>query len=258
MFAALMKCAAQQKREFQRRVMKASTLRFLFLATACVWLLAHGAHAEETTRRGEAGTIMGRVFYEPDPARPWRFQRYYVKQPKTGELAEAVIALRGSELKSVPSPASAESIHTIDQFNFQFIPETTAIRAGESITFTNSDTTTHNVKSTEGIAVFNVNMDADGEYTHRFARAGGMRSPVTLGCVYHGGMRAWVYVFDHPFFQVTGETGSFRFEDVPPGRYTLELVHPAGQLRWKETVTVSKGETTQVDVRLTPDQKTLR
>jgi hypothetical protein len=75
--------------------------------------------------------------------------------------------------------------------------------------------------------------------------------------VYHGGMRAWVYVFDHPFFAVTGEDGRFRFQDVPSGRYTLEMVHPAGQLRWKESVVVMAGESTTLDIRLSPDQKLL-
>ncbi len=204
------------------------------------------------------GVVEGRVVYEADSARPWRFRRYYVKHRQSGELAEAVVALRGRSLKSVPSPPRAKTDHKIDQFNFQFVPETTAIRAGESITFSNSDMTTHNVKSAAGIATFNVNMQTGDEFTHRFERAGGMRSPVTLGCVYHGGMRAWVYVFDHPFFSVTGEAGRFRFEDVPPGRYTLEMVHPAGKLRWKKTVIVKAGETATVEIRLSPDQKTLK
>lgn len=221
----------------------------------CIGAVRLGA-AEDAPAPESGGIVEGRVTYEADAARPWRFQRYYVKQPQTGELAEAVVALRGRALRSVASPGPQEP-HTVDQFNFQFVPETTAIRAGESVTFTNSDLTTHNVRSTSGIATFNVTMEADDEYTHRFDQAGGTSSPVTLGCVYHGGMRAWVYVFDHPFFTVTGEEGRFRFEDVPPGRYTLEMVHPAGQLRWRETVVVKPQEPVRVDIRLSPDHRTL-
>ena len=234
----------------------------LLMASACC--CGDGALADDAnpatapTAATTGGVVQGRVVYEADSARPWRYRRYYVKKRKSGELAEAVVALRGRQLKSAPSPLAAKTSHTVDQFNFQFVPETTAIRTGESITFTNSDMTTHNVKSAASIATFNVNMQTEDEYTHRFERAGGMRSPVTLGCVYHGGMRAWVYVFDHPFFAVTGEQGRFRFEDVPPGRYTLEMVHPAGKLRWKETVVVSANETVTVDIRLSPDHKTLR
>ncbi|MGD9855376.1 MAG: carboxypeptidase regulatory-like domain-containing protein [Planctomycetaceae bacterium] len=230
---------------------------FTFLLAGCCCCLC-GAGAGDERPGAPGGVVEGRIVYAADPARPWRFQRYYVKQPKAGGLAEAVVALRGRELNSVPSPSTEDRTHTIDQFNFQFIPETTAIRAGESITFSNSDLSTHNVKSTAGIATFNFNLEADDEHTQRFDRAGGMSSPVTLGCVYHGGMRAWVYVFDHPFFTVTGEDGRFRFEHVPPGRYTLELVHPAGQLRWKDTIVVAAGEAVTLDVRLSPDHKTLQ
>ena len=142
--------------------------------------------------------------------------------------------------------------------NYQFVPETLAIRAGDSVTFTNSDATTHNVRSAAGIATFNITLDAEDEFAYRFERAGGLASPVLLGCVYHGGMRAWIYVFDHPCFAVTGPDGRFRFEQVPPGRYTLEAVHPAGGLRWKQTIVIAPHEKEELtaDIRLTPDHKT--
>ncbi|MCA9112467.1 MAG: carboxypeptidase regulatory-like domain-containing protein, partial [Planctomycetaceae bacterium] len=118
--------------------------------------------------------------------------------------------------------------------------------------------TTHNIRSVASIAPFNVNLESEDEYVHRFERAGDLRSPITLGCVYHGGMRAWVYVFDHPFFKVTEQDGEFDFRGVPAGKYTLEMVHPAGQLRWKDTVVVTEKETVEVEIRVSPDQKTLK
>ena len=63
----------------------------------------------------------GTVSYQADPARPWRYARYYVKQPKTGELAEAVVALRAKPVADASRPP--ETV-TIDQQNFQFTPET--------------------------------------------------------------------------------------------------------------------------------------
>lgn len=216
-----------------------------------------GVMADDVPGDASAGAVKGRVIYQPDKERPWRYQRYYVKTPKSGELAEAVVALRGQGLKDVPMGTQAEG-STIDQYNFRFVPETTAIRAGQTITFTNSDTTTHNIRSVATIAPFNVNLEAEDEYVHLFERAGDVRSPVTLGCVYHGGMRAWVYVFDHPFFKVTEQDGQFEFRGVPPGKYTLEMVHPAGQLRWKEPVVVTADGTVEVKIRVSPDQKTLQ
>jgi plastocyanin len=214
--------------------------------------------AQESKSSAETvGTISGTVIYTADPEQPWRYQRYYVKGRDAGPLGEALVVLRGSRLRNWPPPAQPQSA-TVDQFNFQFVPELLAIRTGDSVKFTNSDTTIHNVRSTATIAPFNINLEADDEYTHTFKRAGDLRTPVTLGCVYHGGMRAWIYVFDHPFFQVTEQAGAFRFENVPAGRYTLEMIHPAGQLRWTRPVTVAAGGEQTIDINVSAAQKTLQ
>ena len=55
----------------------------------------------------DLGTIEGVVTYRADPQRPWRYARYYVKQAKTGELAEAVVAIRGKGLTGAAPKAAA-------------------------------------------------------------------------------------------------------------------------------------------------------
>jgi plastocyanin len=199
------------------------------------------------------GAIEGVVTYQPDPKRPWRYARYYIKQAKTGELAEAVVALRGSGLNTAASLTPNTAV--IDQKNFLFVPETIAVRRGDSVTFGNSDQTTHNVRVASDIANFNVNMPAGGSHSVTLDKAGGIAQPLVVGCVFHSAMRAWIFVFDHPFYQVTKPDGRFRLENVPPGEYDLELAHPSGELRWRQKVTVQAGQTTRVDIRLSPDDK---
>ncbi len=46
------------------------------------------------------GTIRGKVMYVADPKRPWRLGRYYIRNAKTGELAEAVVAIASRGLKA--------------------------------------------------------------------------------------------------------------------------------------------------------------
>jgi hypothetical protein len=48
---------------------------------------------------------------------------------------------------------------------------------------------------------------------------------VRIDCDLHPWMRAWVVVADHPFYAVTGKQGDFLLENVPPGRYTLQVWH---------------------------------
>jgi plastocyanin len=208
--------------------------------------------AEEKT-----GTITGAVVYEADPKRPWRQARYYIKDAAKGQLAEAVVALEGKELARGAAEAKA-STTVIDQKNFQFTPETVAIRAGDRIKFLNSDTEVHNVNVFHTLHSFNVNMPAGREHIERFEHANEITQPYQLGCIYHGAMRGWIYVFDHPFFQLTGPDGRYRLEHVPPGKYRLVMVHPAGQLRWSEAIEVKAGEVTRKDIQVSPDSQTKR
>lgn len=206
---------------------------------------AHASPAPKT------GVIEGAVTYKADAKRPWRYARYYVKSAKGGELSEAVVAIRGKALDK--SKSASPTTVKIDQKDFQFEPELVAIRVGDSVAFSNSDTATHNVRASGEVADFNLTMPAGGSgHTIKFEKAGGVRRPVEIGCVFHSNMRAWVFVFDHPFFAVTKADGKFRLADVPEGEYELELVHAAGGLKTKKAVTVKAGGTAKLDFELSP------
>jgi hypothetical protein len=44
----------------------------------------------------------------------------------------------------------------------------------------------------------------------------------------HVWTRAYLAVFDHPYFAVTSATGTFTIDSVPPGKYTLHAWHERG------------------------------
>jgi plastocyanin len=200
----------------------------------------------------KTGTIEGVLKYHPDSQRPWKFSRYYVSNPKDNYLAEAVVALEGAGLVDSKTSDTPQT-RTMDQINYQFVPETMAIRVGDAIRISNSDDALHNVMTSDGDQPFNVNVAKGKEIIRQFDLAGGMKEPVRLGCVFHGGMRAWVYVFDHPWFKVTERDGRFRFADVPTGTYDLCVVHPAGKLRWSKRIVVKSNEKTSREITLSPD-----
>ena len=200
------------------------------------------------------GTIQGTVFYQSDSKRPWRYARYYIEDRKKGELAEAVIALASRTLEKQERPTASATV-VVDQKDFRFVPETVAIRVGDRIKFLNSDKEVHNVQTFHPRHSFNVNMPAGVEHVETFNQASGIRRPYRIGCVYHSSMRAWVFALDHPYFQVTQAEGRFRLKNVPAGKHKLEMVHPAGQLRWSKTINVAAGKTTQIEIRVSPDDK---
>jgi plastocyanin len=201
-------------------------------------------------QQAATGGVEGVVTYTADAGRPWRYERYYVRK---GALAESVVALSGGDLKT--APAATPSTIVIDQKNYQFSPETVAIRTGDRIRFTNSDDAVHNVRAVTLDYGFNESMPPGGENIQTFKVATGIGHPLRVGCVYHSAMRAWVFVFDHPRFKVTTADGAFRWDGLPPGTYTLDVVHPAGELRGSASVTVKAGETVKAELRLSPDNR---
>ncbi|MBL8849389.1 MAG: carboxypeptidase regulatory-like domain-containing protein [Planctomycetaceae bacterium] len=230
------------------------TRRSVLRVSLAISMAIAGVRVHAADGAGEAGVIEGTITYRADAKRPWRYGRYYINDASTAALAEAVVALRGKRLAEAAGPAEPATV-TIDQKNFQFVPETVVVRTGDSVTFTNSDDAQHNVRASGRIADFNVTVGRGQSHTVVCDKAGGAKDPIQVGCIFHSSMRAWVFVFDHPYFQLTGEDGKFRLENIPPGKYDLEVRHPAGDLQRRTEVEVRPGETLQVDIAVSPDDK---
>src|SRR5262245_4015117 len=58
--------------------------------SAVVCLLTATLGGQEPGKVSPSGAIEGIVTYQADSARPWRYSRYYIKDPRQGQLAEAV------------------------------------------------------------------------------------------------------------------------------------------------------------------------
>jgi len=225
------------------------------LCEACPLDDQAAAKQSESAQDGsQTVTITGRVIYEADPKRRWRYSRYYIKDRKTGELAEAVVALRGKTLKQFPSPEKNKTWQ-MDQKDVRFTPETLAICAGDRVKFTNSDRQVHNINAKSPLVRLDRTIAGDQEAEQVFSRAGGVKRPIELGCKLHSAMRAWIFVFDHPFFKLTEADGKFQFDNVPPGEYWLDLAHPAGGLQRTIKINVKPGEHSELEIRISPDHK---
>ena len=133
---------------------------------------------------------------------------------------------------------------TMDQANNRFAPRILAVRAGQKVRFTNSDAGNHNVRASSSIATneFNIFTGVEGSYERTFA-PNPSGQPVRVGCDIHPWMRAWIYVFDHPFFAVTDPQGTFKIDRLPPGEYELILVQPDLGYRETKKISIHSGQT---------------
>ena len=124
-------------------------------------------------------------------------------------------------LESAPAAAFADGDSrrvTLDQRNETFLPHVLAITAGTIVDFPNSDRTYHNVFSISKAKSFDLGRYAAGRSKSiRFDRPGIVR----VFCEIHSHMSAFILVFSHRYFAVTGTDGLYEIPRVPPGHYTL-------------------------------------
>jgi plastocyanin len=131
----------------------------------------------------------------------------------------------------------------LDQRNETFVPHVLAITTGTTVDFPNSDRIYHNVFSFSKTRTFDLGRYAAGRSKSvRFDRPGIVR----VFCEIHSHMNAFILVFNHPYFALTGQDGRYRIENVPPGSYRVVAWNEgiASDLR---PVVVLEGGTTEID-----------
>lgn len=73
---------------------------------------------------------------------------------------------------------------------------------------------------------------------------------VEVRCVEHPFARAYIAVFDHPYFAVTDERGAFKIDGLPAGTYDVKVWHERLAKPVEERVVVGPGGVGKLDVSL--------
>ena len=159
-------------------------------------------------------------------------------------LPSAEGALPDLHVKAKPS-----AVH-IEQKDLTFIPHVVSVKAGQPVKFTNDDSDNHNVRtvSLDPKNQFNMFTPTDGAYVHRF-RADRKQRPVQVGCSIHAWMRAWIYVFEHPFHGVSDRDGKLAIARIPPGKYRLAIRQPDVGFRREQTIEIKPGKMLELQIR---------
>ena len=155
-------------------------------------------------------------------------------------LANAVVSVAGA--KGAPRAMKAE----IDQHGCKFVPHVVAMTPG-AIDIKNSDGILHNIHtySTANASINKAQPKFKKVMTEKFDKP----EFIKLTCDVHSWMLGWIAVMPNPFFGVTDANGATRIENVPPGKYTLDVWHETLGKQTK-AVEVKAGQTVKVAIEM--------
>jgi hypothetical protein len=168
-----------------------------------------------------------------------------------GELADTFIYVKdGLTGKTFPVPEKAA---LIDQVGCEYVPYVSGVMANQKILVRNSDPLLHNVHPIPTVAgnkesnIAQLPKAKDLEFT--FAKE---EMFLRFKCDVHPWMFSYVSVMGHPFYSVSGKDGTFKIENLPAGKYTIEASHrKAG----KQTMEVEVPATGSKEVSFTLEAK---
>jgi hypothetical protein len=210
-----------------------------------------------------AGTLTGTVTFEGTPpqfraidmsAEPACVQAHptpvvppvVVLGPR-GALANAVVYIKsglGAYHYDTPTDPAV-----LDQQGCMYVPRVLAFRTHQPIEIKNTDPVTHNVHP----------MPRDNKPWNRSLPQGAapfitnfphQELAIPVACNIHPWMRAFLFVFDNPYYDVTTKTGTFELKNLSPGTYTIEVWHERfGTL--DQTVTLAPKESKSISFKFT-------
>ncbi|MGE5304166.1 MAG: carboxypeptidase regulatory-like domain-containing protein [Alphaproteobacteria bacterium] len=139
--------------------------------------------------------------------------------------ADVVVSLEGVAPEIVKARISAAGPHkaVLEQKNMKFIPFVLPVLVGTTVDFPNYDKNWHNVYSKSEAKKFDLGLYAPGKSrSATFDRPGIVR----ILCNVHPSMEAFIVVKEHPFFTAADKSGNYRLDNVPLGKYRVQVWHP--------------------------------
>jgi len=228
-----------------RRTIAAATLAMLFAAPAI------DVHA---------GTIAGRVAYTGAPLPPRHIQMtadpvcdrmhpsgiasQTLRVAADGAVEGVVVSVTQGLPKKQTYAAPASPV-TLDERGCMLVPHVLGIQTGQILEITNRDATMHSVHAAPAVGNgFDIEMPLLDQVVRKKFDASEV---VHIKCDVHPWMSAYVAVFDHPFFAVTGEDGRYAIGNLPAGTYTMQAWHETLGLLTAVPVKISDDHTATAD-----------
>lgn len=164
-------------------------------------------------------------------------------------LANALVWVDGPA-GGKPLPEKKRATITIERCRFD--PRITAVVSGATVNVFSRDRASHRVRfyrEGAGTPVATVmTMDAGQVVpSETIADKAGI---VEARCEFHPWVRAYVAVFDHPYFAITDAKGSFTIDQLPAGTYMVKVWHEGMAQPAEQRVVMGARGTGQVQLQV--------
>lgn len=244
--------------------MKKRFIHFLggVLAIGIITLPLHRAAAYEAAPVSNGAALTGKVTFKGTvpPPKVFKIQKnpevcgknanstpdgnrnLYEVTAKGGALQDVVIVIEGIEKGKA---------FDFDGANFQarlcqFSPYVTVGVKNKPFRVENFDDVIHNPHSYEirgkaRLTLFNMPLPEKGAKLDKPLPGRVKGDVVKLECDQHDFMHNWVKVVENPYYAVVGDDGTFKIDEIPPGKYEVTAWHPILGEQEKKEVTFTAG-----------------
>lgn len=164
-------------------------------------------------------------------------------------LANALVWVEGVT-SGKPLPETKRTTVTIERC--QFDPKVTAVVAGSTVNVLSRDRASHNVRfyrEGNGTPVASI-LTVDAGQVVPSETIADKPGIVEARCEMHPWVRAYVAVFDHPYFAITDGHGSFTIDQLPAGTYTVKVWHEGMAQAAEQRVVLSGSGAGQVQLQV--------
>lgn len=169
------------------------------------------------------------------------------------QLANAIVWLEGV---SAGKPMPVVRRYDLTSEGCVLVPRMQAAVAGGTLDVRNADQTAHRTRfiqtSTHAVIASVPETEAGAVVPSRAVLAA--PGLIEVRCDQHPWARAWILVFDQPYFTTSNSNGVFSIDSVPPGRYRISVWHERFGTQ-SDSVTVVAGR--DAVVNLTFKQRTM-
>ena len=140
-----------------------------------------------------------------------------------GKVANVLVYVTNETLRTSDAFLSFADSAVLARNQCRFEPRVLGIQVGQPLEIVNRDQTQHNTHPTPKVnREWNMSQAAFTTLTKSFERP---EVFIPVRCNQHPWEKAYISVFNHPFFAVTDKSGNYKIEGLPPGSYKVVAMH---------------------------------